>query len=221
LILTRRAPLAACGRRRAGHCPPPSTAWPAQFGPTLRTSKQTRGPSDGQALGVKRLYAHQRHGPGANASDARRHRRRRYHLGGWQIRSTRMPRLSRDAKGGFWDSSRGVAVREVTVAFSWQSVDQLNDGAGSSRRLRRLHGLFVLGVGGAIQGWCATVWQTQVCGLRRVRVRGKHLHRARARFLTWAFMFLRCASPVFRRCGRVADRIPLARHERPSARTCR
>jgi hypothetical protein len=54
----------------------------------------------------------------------------------------------------------------------------------------------------------------QVSGLCRVRVSGEYLHRRMPRSLTWAFIFIRCASPFSRRCGRVAISIPLAPHER-------
>ena len=60
------------------------------------------------------------------------------------------------------------------------------------------------------------VAKPQLSGLHGVRVSGKYLHRRTLGSLTWVFMFLRCASPFSRRCGRVTIRVPARRGGRPA-----
>ncbi len=66
----------------------------------------------------------------------------------------------------------------------------------------------MLGFGARIgAGERRSVAKQQASGLRGVRVSGKYLHRRTPRPLTWVLVLLRCASPFFRRCGRVAIRV--------------
>jgi len=87
----------------------------------------------------------------------------------------------------------------------------------SSRRSRRLHGRFALGLGAHRAGESHSVAKPQVSSLRRVRVSGKHLHHERPG--RWpgrsCFSGVRVpfSLPLWKR---VAIRILLAPHERPT-----
>jgi hypothetical protein len=69
-----------------------------------------------------------------------------------------------------------AAVREASVA-PWRWAVIVSVMARALRRLRRLPGCFVLGIGGTHRvGERHGVAKLQVSSLRRVRVSGKHLH---------------------------------------------
>jgi hypothetical protein len=105
-----------------------------------------------------------------------------------------------------------AAVREAAVAPSRESVIR-SVMSRSSRRSRRLHGRFVLGLGAHRAGESHGVAKPQISSLRRVRISGKHLHRecpARWPGHSW----LSGVRVPSLRWGRVAIRIPLTLYER-------
>jgi hypothetical protein len=55
-------------------------------------------------------------------------------------------------------------------------------------------------------GGAVAVFGDQLGDLALIEALAQAPRTLRARSLTWVFMFLRCASPVFRGCGRVGGR---------------
>jgi hypothetical protein len=109
---------------------------------------------------------------------------------------------SGEGGGGVAVAVGGDQVRDIALIEALaQAPRTFRARSRSTLRAGERHGVAKL----QVSGWC------------RVRVRGKHLHRAGDRSLTGAFMCLRGASPFSCCCGGLGIRT----HSRADVRSCR